>query len=122
MGSMVKKNSLRKNFFSEQFSIVLTGHSDEDFDTSKVYIKRLEALPTVAGALIPQPFYSPFEDCEEGEISSLAAASSEGEPQARVRAVFREIERTSTLREILEGTVVFEYPTLYVVLPGTVKE
>jgi len=52
----------------------------------------------------------------------LAAASSEGEPQTRVRAVFKEIERVSTLREVLEGTVVFEYPTLYVVLPGTVKE
>ncbi|TNV74413.1 hypothetical protein FGO68_gene247 [Halteria grandinella] len=121
VGSLVKKNSLRKNFFSEQFSLLLTNHCDEDFETSKVYIKRLEALPTTLGGALP--FYSPsLEDQEEGEISSMAAASSEGEPQARVRAVFKEIERASTLREVLEGTVVFEYPTLYVVLPGTVKE
>jgi hypothetical protein len=78
----------------------------------------------VAGILAPPTsFYSPLiEDCEEGEISSIAAGSSDGDPQARVRAVFREIDRVSRLREVLEGTVVFEFPTLYVVLPGTVKE
>lgn len=37
-----------------------------------------------------------------------------------MRAVFKEVDREAKLREILEGTVVFEYPTLYVVLPGTV--
>jgi hypothetical protein len=33
--------------------------------------------------------------------------------------VFKEVERASSLKAVLEGTVVYEYPTLYVLLPGT---
>lgn len=81
IGSIVKKYSLKKHFFTEQFSLLLTGHSNEEFDNSKVYIKRLEALPALSTGLIPSvPSFSPFDDCEEGEISSVAAGSSEGDP------------------------------------------
>ena len=34
-----------------------------------------------------------------------------------VHVVFRPLERSAKLREALDGCVVFEYPTLFVVLP-----
>jgi len=42
---------------------------------------------------------------EEGEV--------EGK---RVRAVYERVDKEEKLRKVIEGTTVFEYPTLYVVI------
>lgn len=46
IGSFINKNHLRKHFFNEQFSLLLTSYgTDAEFDSGSVYLKRLEPLP-----------------------------------------------------------------------------
>ncbi len=64
-------------------------------------------------------------EIEEGEIEGEEGAEKKPKPAAPgnqdefkdMKAVFKLIERQTTLREALDGCVVFEYPTMYVVLP-----
>jgi len=55
---------------------------------------------------------------EEGEIPEPSKTEeAPEEEECSMRASYVEVDRRSNLKEILEGCVVHEYPTLYIVVP-----
>jgi hypothetical protein len=110
----MKRDTLKKHFFNEGFSQLVTSMGDQEFDEgSRVFIKRLEEISDakVAGKSLGNIGGNGDEE-EEGEIGG----------EKLMRVFYRECDKKEKLREILDGTVVHEYPTLYVLLQGTVKE
>jgi hypothetical protein len=81
--SIVSKDSLKKEFISEEFS---------EFITSNVVLGDV-SIKTIKS-----------EDSEEeGEII-----------QNKASVVYKQIDSKSTLKEVLRGSVVYEFPILYV--------
>ena len=98
--SVVSQSNLKKVFFSEEFNQFITGPQGCKVDTAPVSIKQV-----VQGEEVGQ---AP----EEGEI--LDAKEELKKEQGEV--VIREIDKKQTLKECLKGSVVFEFPTLYLTI------
>ena len=88
---VIYKETMKKVFYNEEFNRMLTEH--ETFEGAQVFIKKV-VIEEVNGG-----------DMEEGEV--------EGK---RGRAVYERVDKREKLRKVIEGTTVFEYPTLYVVI------
>lgn len=85
---------------------MLSSLTDEALSQAPLYIKRCETLVK-----------SNAEDAhdhqeEEGEISTVQAFSSGSQQTAR----YQEVDREVRLREALEGCLISEYPSIYVVV------
>jgi len=102
LGSFISGKHLKKTFFSQELSLLLSSLSDEALTQAPLYIKHCETLVKSNEAA---------ETHEEGEISTVQTAS--GSQQA---ARYQEVDRGVKLREALEGCLISEYPTIYVVV------
>jgi hypothetical protein len=89
---------LKKNFINEAFSLLLSSLTDQQVAEAHVYIKKV--IQTASG--------------EDGEI--INDQEQEQSINMSGRAFYQQVDRQSKVREVLDGTVVFEYPTFYVVL------
>ena len=105
LGSFISNKHLKKTFFSQELSLLLSSLSDEALNQAPVYIKRCETMV--------KPFADTHDMEEEGEISTVQTLSSTHQQQA---ARYQEMDRKMKLREALEGCLICEYPTLYVVV------
>jgi hypothetical protein len=94
LGSFVTKAHLKKTFFNEGLSLLLTELTDEKLGEARLYIKKVENVTENVG------------EEEEGEISTGNATNG------KVRYI--ELDRGMRLREALEGCIIAEYPTIYV--------
>jgi len=99
LGSFISGKHLKKTFFSQELSLLLSSLSDEALSQAPLYIKRCETLG------------KSNEAHEEGEISTVQTAS--GSQQS---SRYQEVDRGVKLREALEGCLISEYPTIYVVV------
>ncbi len=88
---VIDKETMKKIFYNEEFNRMLT--EIQTFEGAQIYIKKV-VIEEVDGG-----------DMEEGEV--------EGK---RGKAVYEKVDKADKLRKVIEGTTVFEYPTLYVVI------
>ena len=101
LSNLLNLKNLKGNFYSEEFSNFITNY--EQNDDWKVFVKKIEK----------QEEKTP-EIAEEGEIEMSNCKIQETESVAKM--VYKEVENTETLKEILMDTNVIEFPTLYVQL------
>ena len=101
LSSLLNIKNLKANFYDEDFSNFITNYDQND--DWKVFVKKIqkqqEKTPEIA---------------EEGEIETSSTQIQETEIAAKM--VYKEVENTETLKEILMDTNVIEFPTLYVQL------
>jgi hypothetical protein len=103
LGSFISTKHLKKTFFSQELSLLLSSLSDDSLTRAPLYIKRCETLVKISEDAHDQE--------EEGEISTVQTSS--GNQQT---ARYQELDRKVKLREALEGCLICEYPTIYVVV------
>ena len=100
LSTLVNLKNLKSNFYSEEFSNFIT--NCEQNDDWKVFVKKIEK----------QEDKTP-EIAEEGEIETTSNNQIQ-ETEKVAKMVYKEVENTETLKEILMDTNVIEFPTLYV--------
>ena len=92
------KQHLKKHFINEAFSLLLSSLTDSQVAEASVYIKKvIQSTSAEDGEIV--------NDQEQEQSINLSG-----------RAYYEQVDRSSKVREVLEGSVVFEYPTFYVVL------
>ncbi len=106
LGSFISNKHLKKTFFSQELSLLLSSLSDDALSQAPLYIKRID---TAAVKSTEADTHNDQE--EEGEISTIQTSSGNHQQAAR----YQEVDRKVKLREALEGCLICEYPTIYVV-------
>ena len=103
LGSFISAKHLKKTFFSQEVSLLLSSLTDEALSQAPLYIKRCETLVKSNADAQDQE--------EEGEISTVQTSSG-----SQLTARYQEMDRKVKLREALEGCLISEYPSIYVVV------
>ncbi|CDW82763.1 UNKNOWN [Stylonychia lemnae] len=109
LDSLVSKTFLKQKFHNEQFNLLISNSSEELLNSSKIFIKKLEKILDE-------------KDIEEGELSEVDQPLEQKQniieqaESKKVKAVFKEIDRSLKLSEALENSIIYEYPTIYIKL------
>eukprot|EP00347_Sterkiella_histriomuscorum_P020334 403338204 len=108
--AFINKEHLKMKYHNEQFNLFITNVDGDIIKNSTVFMKRIEQKEA---------------EHEEGEISDDPQdqlLDNNQNPQnlldqqdtKHLRAVFRELDKSQKLLEVLRGNIVYEYPTFYV--------